>query len=64
MQLHVTDRDAFRPVRTGLAVLKALHDQHPKDFAFLCFPEKGKYAARAYGVKGKKDAVVGAVEVE
>ena len=36
----------------------------PKDFAFLCFPEKGKYAARAYGVKGKKDAVVGAVEVE
>ncbi|MBL8255691.1 MAG: DUF1343 domain-containing protein [Pseudoxanthomonas mexicana] len=35
VQLHVTDRTAFRPVRTGIAVLKALHDQHPKDFAFL-----------------------------
>ena len=35
VQLHVTDRNTFRPVRTGLAVLKALHDQHPKDFAFL-----------------------------
>lgn len=35
IQLHVTDRAAFRPVRTGVAVLKALRDQHPKDFAFL-----------------------------
>ncbi|MBD9477518.1 DUF1343 domain-containing protein [Pseudoxanthomonas sp. PXM02] len=35
VQLHVTDRAAFRPVRTGIAVLKALHDQHPKEFAFL-----------------------------
>ena len=26
VQLHVTDRDAFRPVRTGLAVLAALRD--------------------------------------
>ena len=35
VQLHVTDRATFLPVRTGIAVLKALHDQHPKDFAFL-----------------------------
>src|SRR5207249_6304132 len=26
LQLHVTDRAAFRPVRTGLAVLAALRD--------------------------------------
>lgn len=35
VQVHITDRAAFRPVRTGIAVLKALHEQHPKDFAFL-----------------------------
>jgi uncharacterized protein YbbC (DUF1343 family) len=29
VQLHVTDRDAFRPVRTGLAVLAALRDAWP-----------------------------------
>jgi uncharacterized protein YbbC (DUF1343 family) len=29
VQLHVTDRDAFRPVRTGLAVLAALRDAAP-----------------------------------
>jgi len=29
VQLHVTDRDAFRPVRTGLAVLAALRDATP-----------------------------------
>ena len=35
VQVHITDRAAFRPVRTGIAVLKALHEQHPKRFAFL-----------------------------
>jgi uncharacterized protein YbbC (DUF1343 family) len=29
VQLHVTDRDAFQPVRTGLAVLAALRDAYP-----------------------------------
>lgn len=34
VQLHVTDRDAFRPVRTAIALLKTIHDQHPEHFAF------------------------------
>jgi uncharacterized protein YbbC (DUF1343 family) len=29
VQLHVTDRDTFRPARTGLAVLAALRDAYP-----------------------------------
>ncbi|MGD1076243.1 MAG: DUF1343 domain-containing protein [Thermodesulfovibrionales bacterium] len=29
-QLHVTDRDHFRPFKTGVAVLKAVHDLHPE----------------------------------
>lgn len=35
VQLHVTDRDAFRPFRTGLALLMAIRASHPDDFEFL-----------------------------
>jgi uncharacterized protein YbbC (DUF1343 family) len=32
VQLHVTDADAFRPYRTGVAFLKACRDQAPDRF--------------------------------
>jgi uncharacterized protein YbbC (DUF1343 family) len=32
VQIHVTDREAFRPYRTGVAFLKACHDQAPEKF--------------------------------
>lgn len=35
VQLHVTDRDAFEPVRTGLALVQAIHDLYPDSFRFL-----------------------------
>ena len=35
VQLHVTDRRAYRPVATGLAVLDAIADLYPDDFRFL-----------------------------
>lgn len=31
-QIHVTDRDKFRPFKTGVAILKAVHDLYPEDF--------------------------------
>lgn len=31
-QLHVTDREKFRPFKTGVAVLKAVHNTYPRDF--------------------------------
>lgn len=34
VQIHVTDREAFLPFRTGLAVVKALHDLYPDQFRF------------------------------
>jgi uncharacterized protein YbbC (DUF1343 family) len=34
VQLHVTDRDAFRPVRVGLDVLAAFREQSPERFAW------------------------------
>lgn len=33
-QIHVTDRDKFRPFKTGVAVLKAVHNTYPRDFAW------------------------------
>lgn len=31
-QLHITGRQQFKPFRTGVAVIKALHDLYPEDF--------------------------------
>jgi len=33
-QIHVTDRKKFRPFRTGVAILKAVHNTWPRDFAW------------------------------
>ena len=56
VQLHVTDRAVFRPVRTGVAVLKALHDQHPQDFRFL--PGEPPFFDRLAGVPWLREAIL------
>lgn len=33
-QIHVTDRDKFKPFLTGVAILKAVHNTWPKQFAW------------------------------
>jgi len=33
-QIHVTDREKFKPFKTGVAVLKAIHNTYPRDFAW------------------------------
>ncbi len=33
-QIHVTDREKYRPFKTGVAVLKAIHNTYPRDFAW------------------------------
>jgi uncharacterized protein YbbC (DUF1343 family) len=33
-QIHVTDREKFRPFKTGVAILKAIHNTYPRDFAW------------------------------
>lgn len=32
VQLHITDRNEFKPARTGLAILKTIHDMYPNKF--------------------------------
>ena len=34
VQIHVKNREAYRPFRTGLALLKAVHDLYPQAFRF------------------------------
>ncbi len=31
-QIHVTDREKFKPFKTGVAILKAIHDTYPREF--------------------------------
>jgi len=33
-QIHVTDRGRFKPFKTGIAVLKAIHNTWPREFAW------------------------------
>ncbi|MEK5495700.1 DUF1343 domain-containing protein [Bacillus sp. FSL M8-0077] len=35
VQLYVTDRKSFEAVKTGLSIIKAIHDLYPNDFQFL-----------------------------
>lgn len=33
-QLHITDREKFKPFKTGVAILKAIHNTYPRDFTW------------------------------
>ncbi|MCM3028079.1 DUF1343 domain-containing protein [Bacillus safensis] len=35
VQLYVTDRSSFEAVKTGLSIIKTIHDLYPNDFQFL-----------------------------
>jgi uncharacterized protein YbbC (DUF1343 family) len=34
IQIHVTNRNAFKPFETGLHIVKTIHDMYPNDFKF------------------------------
>ncbi|MFN2746326.1 DUF1343 domain-containing protein [Bacillus sp. z60-18] len=35
VELYVKNRTAFQPVKTGIAIIKTIHDLYPNDFEFL-----------------------------
>jgi len=43
VQIHVTDRDAFKPVIAGIALIKAMHDLYPNDFKWQTPPYEYVY---------------------
>lgn len=34
IQIHVTNRNAYKPFETGLTIVKTIHDMYPNDFQF------------------------------
>ncbi|WP_173917930.1 exo-beta-N-acetylmuramidase NamZ domain-containing protein [Halobacillus sp. Marseille-Q1614] len=34
IQIHVTHKESFQPIETGLHIVKTIHDMYPEDFAF------------------------------
>ena len=34
IELYVTDREAYQTIKTGLTIVKTIHDMYPDDFAF------------------------------
>ncbi|CEG25475.1 cell wall regulatory locus protein [Bacillus sp. B-jedd] len=41
IQIHITNRDAFQPVETGLHIVKTIHDMYPDKFQFRAPDSKG-----------------------
>ncbi|WP_066314686.1 exo-beta-N-acetylmuramidase NamZ domain-containing protein [Bacillus sp. FJAT-29814] len=41
IQIHVTNRNAFKPFETGLHIVKTIHDMYPNDFKFRARDSKG-----------------------
>jgi uncharacterized protein YbbC (DUF1343 family) len=58
IMLHVTDRDAFRPVATGLHLLATIIHHHPNDFQWLPYST----AANAPGY-GHFDRLIGRLDI-
>ncbi|CAH0344221.1 DUF1343 domain-containing protein [Bacillus sp. CECT 9360] len=41
IQIHIADRNDYKPVETGLTIVKAIHDLYPKEFAFRAEDSRG-----------------------
>jgi len=50
VQIHVTDREAFHPVITGIAVIKAFHDLYPEEFRWQDAPYEYVFDRPAFDV--------------
>lgn len=56
VQLHVSDRRAFAPVTTGIAILSSIARHYQADFAFL--PGNPPFFDRLAGVDWVRDAII------
>ena len=50
VQIHVTDRDAFEPVQTGIAIVKMAYDMYPNDFRWKDPPYEYEYTRNPFDV--------------
>lgn len=50
VQIHVTDREAFEPVQTGVAIVKTAYDMYPNDFRWKDPPYEYEYTRNPFDV--------------
>lgn len=50
VQIHVTDRDLFEPVITGIAIVKTAHDIYPGDFRWKDPPYEYEYDRNPFDI--------------
>jgi uncharacterized protein YbbC (DUF1343 family) len=43
IQIHITNREMFKPFKTGVSIIKAIHDLYPKSFAWKQPPYEYEY---------------------
>lgn len=48
VQLYITDREKFEAVKTGLSLIKMIHDLYPDDFQFLASGSFDKLAGNGW----------------
>src|SRR5712671_162987 len=62
VQIHVTDREAFRPATSGIAVVKTAFDKYPNDFLWKDPPYEYEYDRNPFDLIAGTDKVREAIE--
>lgn len=62
VQIHVTDRKAFRPVITGVAIVKVIHDLYADNFRWKSPPYEYVFDKNPFDVIAGTDALRGQIE--
>jgi uncharacterized protein YbbC (DUF1343 family) len=60
--IHVTDRGCFKPFKTGVAVLKAVHDLYPRDFQWKKPPYEYENEKMPIDILAGTDRLRGGIE--
>lgn len=62
VQLHITDRDAFRPVITGIAMVKTAYDMYPEHFEWRQNAYEYEFGKNPFDVVCGTDKIRNAIE--
>lgn len=62
VQLHVTDRETFKPVIVGIAMVKTAYDMYPKDFLWRQNEYEYEFGKNAFDVVSGTDKIRNAIE--
>jgi uncharacterized protein YbbC (DUF1343 family) len=62
VQVHVTDRQTFEPVITGIAIVKTAHDMYPDDFGWKHPPYEYEYDRNPFDIISGTSELRSAIE--